>query len=150
MSFIYQLAFVVNDLELAEIDENLRRCELTVLEQGELLLRRDEILRAKGERWRGDGDNQYTRGGETISPPKSSADIASEIGLSERSAQQRMQIARDIAPDVKDAILNKYLVSNLAGLVPPVAILDALILIQGYHLSDNLIEYGHSLFTLAF
>jgi N6-adenosine-specific RNA methylase IME4 len=43
-------------------------------------------------------------GGETVSPPKTTADIAAEIGLGERSAQQRLQIARDIAADVKEAI----------------------------------------------
>ena len=38
------------DAELAEIDENLRRTELTVLEQADHLLRREQILEAKGLR----------------------------------------------------------------------------------------------------
>lgn len=93
--------------ELAEIDENLIRQELTALEEAEHLQRRVEILEALGERaqvgWNG---NQHTPllGGETVSPPKTTADIAAEIGLGERSAQQRLQIARDIAADVKEAI----------------------------------------------
>ncbi len=92
--------------ELAEIDENLMRNELTVLEQGEHLLRRSEILEALGERARvGWNGNQYTEvGGDTVSPPKTTAVIAGEIGLGERSAQRRLQIARDLDDEVKEAI----------------------------------------------
>lgn len=102
-------AVVVNldelDAELGEIDENLMRVDLTVLEQGELLLRRDEILKEKGQRAKA-GDNQFIQGGETVSLPqrKSTSDVAAEIGISERSTQQRIQIARDILPEVKEAI----------------------------------------------
>lgn len=94
--------------ELAEIDENLMRNELTVLEQGEHLLRRSWILEALGERARpSPGTNQYTTSkevGETVSPTKTTAVIAGEIGLGERSAQQRLQIARDLDEEVKEAI----------------------------------------------
>ncbi len=86
--------------ELAEIDENLMRNDLTVLEQGEHLARRNEILEIMGGR-RGVG--RYSNG-ETVSPLKTTSEIAKESGLSERSAQQRMQVARNIVPEVKDAI----------------------------------------------
>lgn len=94
------------DAELAEIDENLRRNELTVLEQGEHLLRRNEILEARGERAAGygNGSNQFESKGETVSPLLTTSDIAAEVGLSERSAQQRLQVARDIIPSVKEII----------------------------------------------
>jgi predicted transcriptional regulator len=39
-----------------------------------------------------------------VSPPKTTAEIAKDIGLTERSAQQRMQAARNIIPEVKEAI----------------------------------------------
>lgn len=91
------------DAELAEIDENLKRAELTVLEQGELLVRRNEILIERGERAQS-GTNIKNLTGVMVTPVSSTSDIASEIGLSESSAHQRMQIAHDIAPDVKDAI----------------------------------------------
>lgn len=93
--------------ELAEIDENLIRQELTALEEAEHLQRRVEILEALGERaqvgWNG---NQHTPavGGDTVSPPKTTSGIAAEMGLGERSAQRRLQIARDIAADVKETI----------------------------------------------
>ena len=49
-AFVHELDGL--DAELAEIDENLARTELTVLERGEHLLRRSEILKAKGTRAR--------------------------------------------------------------------------------------------------
>lgn len=90
------------DEELAEIDENLQRNDLTVLEQADHLHRRNQILEEKGQRARV-GDNQH-RGGDTVTPPKTTAEIAADMGLSERSAQRRAQIARDLLPDVKEAI----------------------------------------------
>ena len=54
------------ETELAEIDENLMRNDLTVLEQGEHLARRNEILEIMGGR-RGVG--RYSNG-ETVSPLK--------------------------------------------------------------------------------
>jgi len=108
--------FVGSDLEaeLAEIDENLRRCELTVLEQGELLLRRNEILVERGERA---GADMGRPRGATIAPLHSTADIASEVGLSERRTQERIQIARDIAPDVKESIRDTPLAESTTQLL---------------------------------
>lgn len=113
------------DRELAEIDENLVRHELTVIEQGEQLARREEILRLRGQRaapgWNG---NQWTLGGETVSPPmfpddaparpapKTTATVAREAGFSERSAQQRKQVAISLAPDVRTAIIEAHQVSD--------------------------------------
>ncbi|GHT27586.1 hypothetical protein FACS18942_07110 [Planctomycetales bacterium] len=66
-------------LELAEIDENLIRNELDPIAIGELAIRRDEILEALGQRAMV-GQNQHSRGSEIISPPKTTAAIAKEIG----------------------------------------------------------------------
>lgn len=92
------------DAELAEIDENLQRNNLSVLEEGEHLYRRNQILEAKGERAK-QGDNRFTNPrGDTVTPLKTTAEIAADMGLSERGAQRRQQIARDILPEVRDAI----------------------------------------------
>lgn len=99
--------------ELAEIDENLMRNDLTVLEQGEHLARRNEILEIMGGR-RGVG--RYSNG-ETVSPLKTTSEIAKESGLSERSAQQRMQVARNIVPEVKDAIRNTEIANSTTQLL---------------------------------
>ncbi|NLG19785.1 MAG: ParB N-terminal domain-containing protein [Fibrobacter sp.] len=90
--------------ELAEIDENLIRNDLTAMEQGEHLRRRDEILADLGVRAEV-GENQHTTGGDKLSPPpKTTADIAAEVGLSERTAQQRKQVATNIPQPVRNAI----------------------------------------------
>lgn len=95
------------DAELAEIDENLLRNELTALQQAKHLQRRDQILQAKGERaesgWNG---NQYTGplGGEKSSPPKTTVELGQEIGLSHRVTQQRKQIARNLTATVQEQI----------------------------------------------
>lgn len=101
--------------ELAEIDENLVRNDLTVLEQGEHLKRRDEILAEFGLRAEV-GDNQH-RGSENISPPpKTTADIASEVGLSERVAQLRKQAA-DLPEPVRDALRDTPVADNQSELL---------------------------------
>jgi len=105
------------DAELAEIDENLRRAELTVLEQGELLLRRNEILVERGQRATS-GTNVKNLTGSTVLPvPETTANIAAEIGLSETSTQRRMQIARDLCHEAKDAIRNTDIADSTTQLL---------------------------------
>ena len=91
------------ECELVEIDENLTNHDLTVLEQSIQLKRRNEILEEMGIRAK-QGDNQHSLGSEIVSPPKTTEDIAKEAGLSKRSTQQRMQIARDLSPEVKELV----------------------------------------------
>lgn len=90
---------------LAEIDENLIRNELEALERAELWLERDRLLTHMGLKAKS-GDNQYTLGGgETISlPVKTNLEFAQEIGYSKRTLQHGKQIAKDIAPEVKQII----------------------------------------------
>jgi ParB-like chromosome segregation protein Spo0J/N6-adenosine-specific RNA methylase IME4 len=90
------------EAQLAEIDENLRRNDLTILEQSQHLARRDELLKEQGKRATVKNNQYYA--GDTVSPPKTTKEMANEIGLSERSAQRRMQVARDILPEVQEAI----------------------------------------------
>ncbi|BCL34604.1 ParB/RepB/Spo0J family partition protein [Nostoc sp. MS1] len=89
---------------LAEIDENLIRNELEPLERSELWLERDQILERMGLRAKV-GDNQHTfKGGEMISPPKRTVELAKEAGYSERTFQHGKQIAKSIHPEVKQLI----------------------------------------------
>ncbi len=105
--------------ELAEIDENLMRNDLTVLEQGEHLARRQELVGFK------QGDNRFTIGRRaTVAPLKTTLEIAKDAGISERSAgisersaQQRMQVARNIVPEVKDAIRNTEIANSTTQLL---------------------------------
>lgn len=89
--------------ELAEIDENLMRHELHYIDRGQAFERRDELLTKAGLRAKA-GDNQHTRGSEIISPPKTTASIAKDIGVTARTVQQEKQIARDILPEAQEAI----------------------------------------------
>ena len=106
------------DTELAEIDENLRRTELTVLEQAQHFARRDEILRAKGLRAAAsNGRNQYTEVGAPGAPTITTADMAEQMNISERAAQERLQIARAILPAVQDALASHPVANSTKGLL---------------------------------
>jgi DNA modification methylase len=106
--------------ELAEIDENLIRNELSVLERAESLARRKEIYeliypdtRSVNERG-GPGRGHKKTGAkfapvlipETIVPPTPSfvSDTAKKTGQSERSVQLDVQIAKSISEPVREKI----------------------------------------------
>lgn len=122
--------------ELATIDENLIRNELSTLEQGEHLLRREKILAALGKRAQS-GENQYTTmsgagytsgaitrsGGAYYAPPLSPESkvttytIAKDMGCATRTVQERMKIARDISEEVRDTIRNTEIAGNKSELL---------------------------------
>jgi len=95
--------------ELAEIDENLIRDDLTVLERSEHLARRKEIYETlhpetkaySSEKQR---NRRTQQPGEIISPGSFSADTASKTGVTSRTVQQEVQIASQIDSDVREAI----------------------------------------------
>ncbi len=103
---------------LAEIDENLIRSELDALERSELWLERDQILERMGLRAK-IGDNQFTqKGGEMISPPpKTTLELAKESGYTERSFQYGKQIAKNIAPEVKELIKGTPVATSTSALL---------------------------------
>jgi ParB family chromosome partitioning protein len=90
---------------LAEIDENLIRNELEALDRAEMWLERDQILERLGLRAKR-GDNQFSHKGREIGslPVKTTLELAREVGYTERTFQHGKQIAKNIAPEVKDLI----------------------------------------------
>ena len=86
-------------VELAEIDENLMRNELHYIDRGQAFKRRDELLTEAGMR-RKDGRHPNP---EMVSQ-LTTQDIAAQVGVTARTVQQEKQIARDILPEVQDAI----------------------------------------------
>jgi len=123
--------------ELIEIDENLIRNDLTVLEQAELLQRRNEILKELGLRVK-NGDNQFSTGRPTVGHPvdntkngddqlstdypmverlKTTSDIAQEVGISRSSLFNRLQIAQNLVPEVKDKIRNTPIADSTTQLL---------------------------------
>jgi len=111
------------DAELAQIDENLIRNELTVLERAEQLKRRKEIYEAKYPESRAGvkrAIGMHKVLGHNVSDivsPTFTEDTASKIGVSPRSVQRDVQIAEDLAEEVKEAIRDTDLADNKTELI---------------------------------
>jgi site-specific DNA-methyltransferase (adenine-specific) len=131
--------------KIAEIDENLKTTPLSAMETGEHLVERDKLLLQLNFRMKR-GDNRHTEKdqiveicrGEIISPLQNASQIpfqeseeieeptielqttksiANEIGMSERSAQQRKQIANNICDEVKEKIRGTELEDRVVDLL---------------------------------
>lgn len=110
------------DRELVEIDENLVRRRLSVLERGRMLARRKELYEALHPEAR-----QHARGGhakaaagatEIISPAAAfSTDAAAKLGTSERTVQEEIRIANDLAPEAAELILGTPLADEKVKLM---------------------------------
>ena len=93
--------------ELAEIDENLIRNELSVLEQAECLKRRKEIYESIHPQTKKGGTHTSNAKKLSADPALSFAkDTESKTGVSERTVQKNVKIATDLAKPVKDKIKN--------------------------------------------
>lgn len=99
--------------ELAEIDENFVRSDLTPIEFGELLLRRKEIYEALHPETkpgisqasgmnRAKGNNVGVNLSSTTKP--FAQDTAEKLGVSRRTIERQVQIARNLVPETKDII----------------------------------------------
>ena len=112
------------DAELAEIDENLIRSELTTLERFELLKRRKEIYEAKypqtkaatgvelaNKRW------NKSDAGDTVSPASFNEDTAKKTNVSPRTIKRGVQIATNIDDEVKAIIKNTDIANSTRNLV---------------------------------
>jgi len=103
--------------QLIEIDENLIRNELTVLERAEILKKRKEIYEAKYPE-----SKQYVAGGKIRQKPASeiisfATDTANKVGFSPRTIQQEIQIANKIPEEVKEKIRDTELADNKTELL---------------------------------
>ena len=97
------------NVELAEIDENLIRNELTVLERGEHLQRCKVIYEAlhpdtRNANIRGGPGRGHKMDADTAPVLSFAAQAATVMGSSKRAVQVDLQIAEKVADDVKDAI----------------------------------------------
>jgi ParB family chromosome partitioning protein len=106
--------------ELAEIDENIVRNELTALERSEQMKRGKEIYEALHPETKKGGDrgNQYTGGKDRLSETISfSHDTSAKTGLTARSIQQDVQIATGITEDVKRDIADTPIADSKTDLL---------------------------------
>ena len=91
-------------VELAEIDENLERSELTALEHAEQLARRKEIHEAIHPETK-----QHAAGGHGKANPASdkmsfAAETAKKLGVNERTVQRDVALAESLPEEVRDAV----------------------------------------------
>lgn len=119
--------------ELAEIDENFVRNDLSAVEYGDMLLRRKEIYEMlhpetkatyDGGSFRG---NQHTNVvGDKMSPTTKSfvQDTADRLGVAPRTVERQIRTARNLTPEAKEIIretdtkLSKKTVMELSRLEP--------------------------------
>jgi ParB family chromosome partitioning protein len=101
------------EAELVEIDENLMRNELDDITIGEMVLRRDEILEELGMRAK-QGNNRFTDRGAGDAPLQTTASIAKEVGMSERTLQENKQLAKNLIPEAKAARREKRITKDAA------------------------------------
>ena len=95
-------------VELAEVDENVVRKDLSAVEYSDLLLRRKEIYEALHPETKNGGD----RKSEKIRTSKCRSDLemsfaqdtADKLGVSRRTVERQIQTAKNLSPEAKDII----------------------------------------------
>ncbi len=95
--------------EMAELDENLMRQELTVLQRAEMLARRKELFEALHPEARrgvagGKASGARRRGEQTTVSVSLVHDLAARTKRSARTIEREIQIGTRIAPDVRKAL----------------------------------------------
>jgi hypothetical protein len=83
----------------AEIDENLKRFDLTIWEQSKHIARREELMVARGERAESGTNLKNLTTGDTVSPVTTTAALADSFGMHERSYQRRKAIGSKITEE---------------------------------------------------
>jgi len=114
--------------ELAEIDENIVRSDISALEYGEILLRRKEIYETLHPETKNGGDRRSgkTRSAKCTSDPARSfvEDTAEKLGVNPCTVRRQIQTAKNLSPETKeiirgaDAKLSKKSALKLSRLEP--------------------------------
>lgn len=97
--------------ELCEIDENLKRSELSLGNQSRHINRREQLMVDLGLTYQ-QGDNRHTKSDEKVSIE----DLANGIGMSKRSYQQRKQL-KNINEELMDTLISAGKDDSLMDLV---------------------------------
>ena len=92
--------------ELIEIDENLMRGELTPAQRVKHTKRREEIIDSLGLRAKrgGTGANQHKSRPADSAGLQTTADLAKDVGVSERTYREDVSIGKSIDDDVLDTL----------------------------------------------
>ena len=98
--------------QLMEISENLVRSELSVLDSGFHIVKREELLSELGLTYTR-GDNRFTSQENKLTQK----DLSESIGLGTRSYARRKQIAIGLNPEVKDLLVDTEFADDLKELL---------------------------------
>lgn len=94
--------------ELAEIDENFVRADLSPVDYGSLLLRRKEIYETLHPETRNGGDRKSedfrTKNIRSDSVKSFAQDTAEKLGVSPRTVELQVQMAKNLTPEAKAII----------------------------------------------
>ena len=86
------------DVRIAEIDENLVRLELTVLERSEQLAERKQLYEERHPGTGRGGDRRSSGHDDRLKPKTFIADASRRTGRAERSVRRGVRIGERIAP----------------------------------------------------
>ena len=95
------------EAELAQIDENFVRCDLSDMEYNDLLLRRKEIyesLHPETRRGMRNGQTSKTDTGSVLETKSFSQDSSEKLGVTPRTIERKIQIAKNLTPEVKKIV----------------------------------------------
>ena len=93
--------------ELAEIDENLVRHNLNHIDEADQLLRRKEIyeeLHPETRRGMRNGQTSKTAAVAVLESKSFVADTSSKTGMAERTIRDKIQVAKNLPPEVKAVV----------------------------------------------
>lgn len=93
--------------ELAEIDENMVRTNLSPIEFGDLLLKRKQIYETLHPETRQGMRNGQTSKNDNLSVlgiKSFTQDTADKLGVSPRTVERQVQVAKNLTPDAKEII----------------------------------------------
>lgn len=96
--------------ELAEIDENLVRHDLNYIDEGEQLARRKEIYETLHPETRQGMRNGQTSKTETVAVLETkpfAEDTAEKIGVAARTVRSKIQVVKNLTPEVKGLVKEK-------------------------------------------
>ena len=107
---------IINDQEkrvneLIELEENVARNELNIIQQSQHIVKREKLLEDLGLTYKR-GDNRYTHEGTKLTI----GDLAASIGLSRRSYELRKQVS-SINTEVQDLLIDSDFADSLTDLV---------------------------------
>ena len=103
--------------ELAELDENIIRCDFSSMESNELLLRRKEIyesLHPETQHGKRNGQTSKNEESSFLEAKPFTQDTAEKLGVSRRTVEKKIKIARDLIPEAKKIVTEHSIGSESA------------------------------------